>query len=119
MVVTDTHLDAAFAALSDPIRRSIVTRLADGEATVSELAAPFSVSLPAISRHLKVLEQAGLVTRGRDGRRRPARLRADPLREVAAFAEHTRAAWEQRLDRLEVHLRDQPLTSGDDDDRDT
>ena len=93
-----------FAALSDPTRRSIVRRLADGEATVLELAEPFSISLPAISRHLKVLERAGLISRGRDGQRRPCRLRPEPLVEIAAWAEHTRAAWEQRLDRLDAHL---------------
>ena len=99
------RFDVVFAALSDPTRRSIVRRLADGEATVLELAEPFPISLPAISRHLKVLEQAGLISRGRDGQRRPCRLRPEPLAEVAAWAEHTRAAWEQRLDRLDAHLR--------------
>ncbi len=98
-------LDAAFGALADPTRRAIVTRLAEGEATVTELAAPFAVSLPAISRHLKVLEQAGLITRGRDAQRRPCRLRAEALREVSVWADHTRQAWEQRLDRLEAHLQ--------------
>src|SRR3954454_667865 len=93
------------APLSDPARRSIVRRLADGEATVLELAEPFSISLPAISRHLKVLEHAGLISRGRDGQRRPCRLRPEPLAEIAAWAEHTRAAWEGRLDRLDAHLR--------------
>jgi DNA-binding transcriptional ArsR family regulator len=97
--------DAVFAALADPTRRAIVRRLADGEATVLELATPFPISLPAISRHLKVLEQAGLITRGRDAQRRPCRLRPEPLVEIAAWAEHTRAAWEQRLDRLDTHLR--------------
>lgn len=98
-------IDAVFAALSDPTRRSILRRLADGEATVLELAAPFPISLPAISRHLKVLEQAGLISRGRDGQRRPCQLRTEPLVEVVAWAEHTRSAWEQRLDRLDAHLR--------------
>ncbi len=97
--------DAVFAALSDPTRRAIVRRLADGEATVLELAEPFPISLPAVSRHLKVLEQAGLISRSRDGQRRPCRLRPEPLVEIAAWAEHTRAAWEQRLDRLDAHLR--------------
>ena len=102
--ITD-RFDVVFAALSDPTRRSIVRRLADGEATVLELAEPFPISLPAISRHLKVLEQAGLISRGRDGQRRPCQLRPEPLVEVSAWAEHTRAAWEQRLDRLDAHLR--------------
>ena len=78
--------DAVFGALSDPTRRAIVRRLADGEATVLELAAPFPISQPAISRHLKVLEQAGLITRGREGQRRPCRLRPEPLIEIAAWA---------------------------------
>ncbi len=104
-VTSPDRFDAVFAALSDPTRRSIVRRLADGEASVLELAEPFPISLPAVSRHLKVLEQAGLISRGRDGQRRPCRLRTEPLIEIAAWAEHTRAAWEQRLDRLDAHLR--------------
>ena len=92
-VTTPDRFDVVFAALSDPTRRSIVRRLADGEATVLELAEPFPISLPAVSRHLKVLEQAGLISRGRDGQRRPCRLRPEPLVEIAAWAEHTRAAW--------------------------
>lgn len=103
--VAPERFDEVFAALADPTRRSIVRRLADGEATVLELAQPYAISLPAISRHLKVLEAAGLITRGRDGQRRPCRLRPEPLSEIAAWAEHTRAAWEQRLDRLDAHLR--------------
>ena len=102
------RFDVVFAALADPTRRSIVRRLADGEATVLELAEPYPISLPAVSRHLKVLEQAGLIRRGRDGRRRPCRLRVEPLVEIAAWAEHTQAAWEQRLDRLDAHLRSTP-----------
>lgn len=104
-VMAPDRFDAVFAALSDPTRRAIVRRLAAGEATVLELAEPFAVTLPAISRHLKVLEQAGLISRGRDGQRRPCQLRPDPLVEVAAWAEHTHAAWERRLDRLETHVR--------------
>jgi DNA-binding transcriptional ArsR family regulator len=104
-VTTPERFDVVFAALADPTRRSIVRRLADGEATVLELAEPFAISLPAISRHLKVLEHAGLISRSRDGQRRPCRLRTEPLDEIAAWAEHTRAAWEQRLDRLDEHLR--------------
>jgi DNA-binding transcriptional ArsR family regulator len=107
-VTAPDRFDDVFAALSDPTRRSIVRRLADGEATVLELAEPFPISLPAISRHLKVLERAGLISRGRDGRRRPCRLRPEPLVEIATWAEHTRAAWEHRLDRLEAHLRRPP-----------
>ena len=104
-VVAPDRFDVVFAALSDPTRRSIVRQLAEGEATVLELAEPHPITLPAISRHLKVLEQAGLISRGRDGRHRPCRLRPEPLVEIAAWAEHTRAAWEQRLDRLDAHLR--------------
>ena len=104
-VAAPERFDAVFAALSDPTRRSIVRRLADGEATVLELAEPFTISLPAISRHLKVLEQAGLISRSRDGQRRPCRLQPEPLVEIATWAEHTRAAWEHRLDRLEAHLQ--------------
>jgi DNA-binding transcriptional ArsR family regulator len=97
-------LDAAFAALADPVRRAIVSRLAEGEATVNELAAPFQISLPAISRHLKVLEHAGLISRRRDAQRRPCRLRSDGLDATLRFVEHTRATWERRLDRLEEFL---------------
>jgi DNA-binding transcriptional ArsR family regulator len=104
-VTAPDRFDVVFAALSDPTRRSIVRRLADGEATVLELAQPFLISLPAISRHLKVLEEAGLISRSRDGQRRPCQLRPEPLVDIAIWAEHTRAAWEQRLDRLNTHLR--------------
>ena len=104
-VMAPDRFDVVFAALADPTRRSIVRRLADGEATVLELAEPFPISLPAISRHLKVLERAGLIIRGPDGQRRPCQRRAEPLVEIAAWAEHTRAAWEHRLDRLDAHLR--------------
>ena len=104
-VTAPDRFDVVFSALSDPTRRSIVRRLADGEATVLELAEPFPISLPAISRHLQVLERAGLISRSRDGQRRPCRLRPEPLAEIAEWAEHTRAAWEARLDRLDAHLR--------------
>ena len=100
------NLDRTFGALADPTRRAIVTRLAQGEATVLELAAPFQISLPAISRHLKVLEQAGLITRGRDAQRRPCRLRAEALREITAWAEHTHRAWADRFDRLDAYVQD-------------
>lgn len=99
-------LDAAFAALADPTRRAIVARLASGDATVLELAAPFDISLPAISKHLKVLESAGVITRSRDAQRRPCSLRVEALAEIAAWAEHTRQAWENRLDRLDAYLRE-------------
>ncbi|MFT3927805.1 MAG: metalloregulator ArsR/SmtB family transcription factor [Myxococcales bacterium] len=99
-------LDATFAALADPTRRAIVARLAEGDATVLELAEPFQISLPAISRHLKVLERAGLITRGRDAQRRPCSLRVDSLREVAEWTEHTRRAWEARFERLDEYLRE-------------
>ena len=89
-LATTDRFDVLFAALSDPTRRAIVRRLADGEATVLELAEPFPISLPAVSRHLKVLEQAGLISRSRDGQRRPCRLRPEPFVEIAAWAEHTR-----------------------------
>ncbi len=98
-------LDATFAALADPTRRAIVARLAQGDATVLELAAPFDISLPAISRHLKVLERAGLIARGKDAQRRPCSLRTEALGEVIAWTEHTRRAWEERLDRLDDYLR--------------
>jgi len=95
------RLDLAFAALSDPTRRAIVARLAKGEATVTELAAPFDMSQPAISKHLKVLERAGLVSRGRDAQRRPCRLEAAPLREVTDWLERYRELWDARFDRLD------------------
>lgn len=97
-------LDATFAALADPTRRAIVRRLALGEATVNELAEPFAISLPAISRHLKVLEHAGLISRGRDAQRRPCRLEVGALREVVDWAQHTEQAWAHRLDRLDTYL---------------
>lgn len=99
-------IDVMFSALGDPTRRAIVERLASGDATVLELAAPFDISLPAISRHLKVLEDAGLISRGRDAQRRPCRLRPEALAKVTAWAEHTRRAWEDRLERLDEYLRD-------------
>jgi len=100
------NLDATFAALADPTRRAIVARLAKGDATVLELAEPFDISLPAISRHLKVLEQAGLIARERDANRRPCRLVGEALTDVVHWAEHTRRAWEERFDRLDEYLRD-------------
>lgn len=102
---TDPMLDATFAALADPTRRAIVARLAGGDATVLELAAPFDISLPAISRHLKVLERAGLIERGRDAQRRPCSLKPEALASISAWAEHTRRAWEERFDRLDDYLQ--------------
>ena len=103
--MTADQLDRTFAALSDPTRRAILARLADGEATVNEVAAPFTISLPAISKHLKVLEHAGLITRGRDAQWRPCRLEAAPLEDAADWLERYRRFWEGSLDRLDDHLR--------------
>jgi DNA-binding transcriptional ArsR family regulator len=99
------HLDLTFAALADPTRRSILTRLAEGDATVSELAEPFDVTLPAISRHLKVLERAGLIVRSREAQWRPSRLQADPLDEAVEWMQSRKRTWEARIDRLEAHMR--------------
>jgi DNA-binding transcriptional ArsR family regulator len=99
------RLAATFAALADPTRLTILARLARGEAPVSELAEPLPVSLPAVSRHLKVLETAGLITRGRDAQWRPCRIDVGPLREVADWMAPYKALWEARLDRLGEHLR--------------
>ncbi len=99
-------LTSTFAALADPTRRAILARLASGEASVTELAAPFEVSLPAISKHLKVLERAGLITRGRDAQWRPCRLEPRPLKDAADWLEHYRVFWEQSLDRLEGYLNE-------------
>jgi len=99
------RLTLTFAALADPTRRSILTRLADGEATVNELAEPFAMSLPAISRHLKVLERAGLIVRGREAQWRPSRMRAEPLDEAMAWMDSRKRTWEARMDRLDAHLR--------------
>ena len=93
-----------FAALADPTRRAILARLADGEASVGELAAPFKMTLPAVSKHLKVLERAGLISRGRDAQWRPARLQAAPLGEVADYLERYRRFWEESFDQLAEYL---------------
>src|SRR3954454_8279150 len=98
-------LSTTFAALADPTRRAILARLASGEQSVTDLADPFDMSLPAVSKHLRVLERAGLITRGRDAQRRPCRIEAALLEEVAAWAERYRALWEGRLDRLDTYLR--------------
>jgi DNA-binding transcriptional ArsR family regulator len=99
------RLSVTFAALADPTRRAILARLAQGEATVKELSAPFPMSGPAISKHLRVLEQAGLITRGRDAQWRPCRLEAAPLREVAVFAEEYRRHWDANYERLDAYLQ--------------
>ncbi|MET7374780.1 ArsR/SmtB family transcription factor [Micromonospora arida] len=103
--MADTELlDATFAALADPTRRAILARLAAGEATVTELAAPFAMSQPAISKHLRVLERAGLVSRGRDAQRRPCRLEARPLRDATAWLANYRDYWVESYQRLDVLL---------------
>jgi DNA-binding transcriptional ArsR family regulator len=98
------RLDATFAALADPTRRAILARLASGQASVRELAEPFAMSQPAISKHLKVLERAGLISRGRDAQRRPSRLEAEPLSEANAWLERYRELWEGNFERLDVLL---------------
>src|SRR5437016_1491083 len=100
------HLSATFAALADPTRRAILARLASGECSVGELAEPFDMSMPAVSKHLSVLERAGLIARRRDAQRRPCRIAAAPLKDVADWAARYRHIWEQRLDRLDGYLRD-------------
>ena len=99
-------LSRTFAALADPTRRAIISRLASGEASVTELATPFRMSLPAVSKHLKVLERAGLITRGREAQWRPRRLDAAPLKEVSDWVEMYRRLWEERLGRLDAYLRE-------------
>jgi DNA-binding transcriptional ArsR family regulator len=106
MTAQAQRLDATFAALADPTRRAILARLARGEATVMELAAPFEISQPAISKHLKVLERAGLISRGRDAQRRPCKLVAAPLRAVDAWIDRYRELWEQRFDALDGVLEE-------------
>jgi DNA-binding transcriptional ArsR family regulator len=104
--MTPDRLSTTLHALADPTRRAILARLAAGETTVSELASPFAMSLPAVSRHLKVLARAGLVSRGRDAQWRPARLDATPLRDVADWLEQYRRFWDKRFDRLDDYLRE-------------
>jgi DNA-binding transcriptional ArsR family regulator len=103
-VATD-RLSVIFSALADPTRRAILARLADGDATVLELAEPFSISLPAISRHLKVLEHAGLIARSRNAQWVSSSLRAEPLREATAWMDSYRRFWDENLDRLDAHLK--------------
>ena len=99
------HLSTTFSALADPTRRAILARLASGEASVTQLAQPFEMSMPAVSKHLKVLERAGLIARGRDAQWRPCRLEPAPLKDVAEWVGHYRRFWEQNLDRLDQYLR--------------
>jgi DNA-binding transcriptional ArsR family regulator len=104
------QLSATFAALADPTRRAILARLARGEATVSELAAPFAISLPAISKHLKVLQRAGLIEQGRQAQWRPCRLKPEPLRDVANWVGEYRRHWEDSFERLDAYLRELDAT---------
>jgi DNA-binding transcriptional ArsR family regulator len=110
VTITEERLDAAFAALADPTRRAIVSRLARGDATVGELAAPFTMSLPAISKHLKVLERSGLISRGRDAQFRPCHLEVEALDQTLDWIMLHRRVWNERFDKLDAHLRD--LQSG-------
>jgi DNA-binding transcriptional ArsR family regulator len=103
--MTPDRLSTTFAALADPTRRAILARLALGETSVTELAKPFDMSAPAVSKHLKVLERAGLIARGREAQWRPARLEAGPLKDVAKWIEQYRRFWEESLDRLDNYLR--------------
>src|ERR1700736_568145 len=100
------HLTTTFSALADPTRRAILARLASGEASVTELAEPFEMSLPAISKHLKVLERAGLIARGREAQWRPCRLAAGPLKDASDWLDHYRRFWDESFDRLEEYLRE-------------
>jgi DNA-binding transcriptional ArsR family regulator len=115
-------LSITFAALADPTRRRILARLADGEASVKDLSAPFDMSQPAISKHLRVLERAGLIEQGRQAQWRPRRLRASPLRDVSDWVSQYRRHWEESFERLDAYLREvqdsQEQGDGDDDDRD-
>lgn len=104
--MTTNHLNSIFAALADPTRRAILNRLASGEISVKELARPFDMTGPAITKHLKVLEKAGLISRGRQAQRRPCRIEAAPLKEVADWVEHYRRFWEQSFDRLDEYLHE-------------
>jgi DNA-binding transcriptional ArsR family regulator len=120
MPAATDRLDRTFAALADPTRRAILGRLTAGEATVTELAEPFDMSLPAVSKHLKVLERAGLIARGRERQWRPSRLEAGPLKEVAEWTEPFRRFWEESYDRLDAYLEElqaRAKEEGDDQDR--
>jgi DNA-binding transcriptional ArsR family regulator len=104
--MTSDHLSTTFAALADPTRRAILARLVTGECSVTELAEPFDMSMPAVSKHLRVLERAGLIARGREAQWRPCRIEAGPLKEVADWADSYRHVWEQRLERLDTYLQE-------------
>jgi DNA-binding transcriptional ArsR family regulator len=104
--MTPDHLSTTLAALADPTRRAVLARLTLGDLSVTELAEPFAMSLPAVSKHLKVLERAGLIARGRDAQWRPCRLQASPLKDVADWVEHYRRFWEESLDRLHDYLQE-------------
>jgi DNA-binding transcriptional ArsR family regulator len=104
-MINESNLDSTFAALADPTRRAILARLALGETSVTELAKPFEMSMPAISKHLKVLERAGLIDRGRDAQTRPARLNPAALKTAAAWIDEYRRFWEESFDRLDVYLQ--------------
>src|ERR1700720_2303944 len=113
------RLDATFAALADPTRRAILARLASGEASVSELAAPFNMSLPGVSKHLKVLRRAGLIEQGREAQWRPCRLQAEPLKEVSDWVERYRQFWDESFERLDTYLRELQHKENDDAHADT
>ena len=104
--LSDDALSATFAALADPTRRAILARLASGDLTVGELAEPFAMSMPAVSKHLRVLERAGLIARGREAQWRPCRIEAAPLKQVAEWTEQYRKIWETRFDNLELYLQE-------------
>jgi DNA-binding transcriptional ArsR family regulator len=105
-MITSRQLDLTFSALSDPTRRAILSMLASGEKSVTDLAEPFRMTLPAVSKHLKVLQRAGLVSQGREAQWRPCRLEAKPLKDAAAWIEHYRRYWEDSFNRLDVYLRE-------------
>jgi DNA-binding transcriptional ArsR family regulator len=111
--VPDT-LSSTFSALADPTRRAILARLSQGEASVGDLAEPFAMSLPAVSKHLKVLERAGLITRGREAQWRPCRLKADPMKDAVLWLEQYQRFWDERLDRLEGYLQRIQKAASDD-----
>ena len=106
ILMSPDRLSITFSALADPTRRAILARLVSGESSVTELAEPFEMSLPAVSKHLKALEHAGLITRGREAQWRPCRLEAGPLKDVSKWLEHYRRFWERSFDRLEDYLRE-------------